>query len=90
MTRQCHCGDDGDETVFGACRRCVPEPEGVYAANLQAELDRLERDDPTVRAASACLDAVYGRLIPSWRFVVPESEPVLRDPYDLSDDERRD
>lgn len=87
MTRQCHCGDDGDEIVFGVCRRC--QPEGVHAANLQDELDRLERDDPAVRAASAGLDALYDRLVPSWRFVVPESEPVLRDRWDMDDDERR-
>lgn len=29
------------------------------------------------------------RLVPSWRFVVPESEPVLRDRWDMDDDERR-
>jgi hypothetical protein len=28
-------------------------------------------------------------LVPSWRFVVPTGEQVLRDPYDLDDDERR-
>lgn len=28
-------------------------------------------------------------LVPSWRFVVPESEPVLRDRWDMDDDERR-
>lgn len=76
MTRQCRCGDDADETVFAGCRKC--EPEGVHAAEIQAELDRLEREDPAVRAASAGLDAVYDHLVPSSRFVVPEYDPAER------------
>lgn len=77
MTRRCGCDEDGDETVFGPCRRCSPKPESVHAANLQAELDRLEREDPAVQAAAASLDAVgedlKGRL--------PSS--VVADIYDL-------
>lgn len=42
MSARCHCPDDGDVTVFGACRKCYPEPEGVAAVDLQSELDRLE------------------------------------------------
>lgn len=42
MSTRCGCRDDGDEAVFGPCRTCHPEPEGVAAADLQLELDRLE------------------------------------------------
>ena len=41
-------------------------PEAVHAVSLQSELNRLERDDHAVSAASAGLDGVYehvqGRL----------------------------
>lgn len=58
MTLHCGCENQGDDIVFGVPHRC----EGVHTANLQAELDRLERDDPEVYAASAGLDAVYEHL----------------------------
>ena len=76
MTRQCHCGDDADETVFGACRRC--QPEGLHAANIQSELNRLEALDPP-------------KLIPSWVFTVPAYDPAER-PFEttLDADERGD
>ena len=66
MKRQCHCGDAGDETVFGACRRCNP---------------------------TAATQTTLPRLVPSWRFVAPESDPhdleMRANPYDFDDDERR-
>ena len=36
--------------------------EGALMSDLQAELDRLEREDPAVAKASKGLDAVYGNL----------------------------
>lgn len=42
MAERCGCHDQGDETVFGQCRQCHPEPESVHASGLQRELDRLE------------------------------------------------
>jgi hypothetical protein len=56
VKRQCHCGDDGDEVVFGACRRCTPN------AGTQSTLPK---------------------LVPSSRFVVPESDPAER-PYETT------
>jgi hypothetical protein len=47
-------------------------------SDIQDELDRLERDDPDVRAASASLDAVVDYLdgrLPS---------PIVKAIYDLS------
>lgn len=55
-------------------------PEGVHAANIQSELDRVE-------------GLATPRLVPSWMFVVPESDPhdleMRANPYDFDDDERR-
>lgn len=56
---------DGRGCQMEDCPRHGGEPEGAHVASLQAELDRLEREDPAVQAA------------------------VLRDPYDMDDDERR-
>lgn len=61
MALRCGCPAQGDEIVFGPVHECWPESK--HAANLAAELDRLEREDPAVQA-------------------------VLRDPYDMDDDER--
>lgn len=79
------------------CRRCVEAaahetwPESEHAASLQAELDRLEREDPAVQAAAASLDAVgedlKGRL-PSSVVADIYDPPVLRDKWDMDDDER--
>lgn len=78
MSARCTCGYDGDPVVFGACRTCHPEPESVHADNIQSELDRVE-------------GLASPPLVPSWRFVVPESEPAER-PYEtiLDADERGD
>lgn len=90
MSLRCGCPAQGDETVFGPAHECWPESK--HAANLAAELDRLEREDPAVQAAAASLDAVgedlKGRL-PSSVVADIYDPPVLRDPYDLDDDERR-
>ena len=92
MKSTCHCGDDGDAVVFGPCRKCSPTPESVHARNLAAELDRLEREDPTVKAAAESLTAVGEHIrgcLPSSVIADIYDPPVLRDPYDLDDDERR-
>ena len=28
MSLRCGCPDDGDEVVFGQCRKCSPQPQG--------------------------------------------------------------
>lgn len=112
MTARCGCPDDEnshvdggwrDPVVFGGCRSCPPE--SVHAPTIQAELDRLEREDPAVQAAAASLDAVRERILdglpsPAVKAIYDltqsppdthpdHSDPVLRDRYDLDDDERR-
>jgi hypothetical protein len=41
MSLRCGCPDQGDDIVFGPKHHCWPA-EGSSAANLQAELDKLE------------------------------------------------
>lgn len=65
MKRQCECGNQADEYVFGLPHRCEPLPQPAV---------------PSVADRS---------LVPSWVFTVPAEQPVLRDPYDMDDDERR-
>lgn len=76
MKRQCECGNQADEIVFGLRHQCEPPPEPV---------------SPPIPPRS---------LVPSWRFVIPETEVVAiacdpleverqTNPYDMDDDERR-
>jgi hypothetical protein len=47
VTLRCGCYDQADDIVFGPRHQCTSKPalvdESKHAANLQAELDRLER-----------------------------------------------
>lgn len=60
MKRTCHCGEDGDALVFGPCRKCSPTPESAHAANIAAELNRLERPNLT-----AAIRDHAARVLPS-------------------------
>lgn len=60
MSLRCGCPAQGDEIVFGPVHECWPESK--HAANLAAELDRLEREDPAVQAAAESLKAVGEHL----------------------------
>lgn len=60
MTRVLGCGCTDSGKGFRHQRKCVRDI--AAGPGLQAELDRLERDDPAVAKASRGLDAVYGNV----------------------------
>ena len=72
MTVRCGCDNEGDETLFGPAHEC-----STAKLRLQAELDRMEREEPTVAEAMAGMERaaehILGRL-PS---------PVVAAIYDL-------
>lgn len=83
MAIRCGCPAQGDAIVFGELHEC----DGRSAGNLQAELDRLEREDPAVAKASAGLDAVYRNVGGGLPLAQVRNIYDLDRPYETSLDE---
>jgi len=83
MTIRCGCPDEGDAIVFGSLHQCRGS-----ASTLRGELERLEREDPEVAAASAALDQVAGHILGRLPSSVVAAIYDLERPYEqvLSDD----
>ena len=85
MTIRCGCPDEGDDIVFGPAHQCSRPTR-----SLQADLERLERENPAVAEAAAGLeraaDHILGRLPSSMVAAIYD----LERPYErvLDEDER--
>lgn len=66
MSLRCGCADEGDDIVFGSCRKCGPQPEPTFpfgSSPTGGMLPPPHLVDPP-------------RLIPSWVFTVPTEDPA--------------
>lgn len=88
MTLRCGCYDQADDIVFGTQHQCTSKPAMATSNRLDVIDGYLE-----ARLPSPVVEAIYDLARDVHAAKADECDgmdsPVLRDPYDMDDDERR-